>query len=77
MYLRCHEGPWAGELHFSAVLLDDASVATLEQYLVEQEKPRHLHVFFSNRSPALGDVNAWIHAPKYGGVSGLETLEDR
>jgi hypothetical protein len=38
-------------------------------------KPRYLHVFYSDRSPCLGNIEEWASGPKYGGTTGLEPLE--
>ena len=38
-------------------------------------EPRYFHEFYSDRSPALGNLLVWADAPKYGGVTGLEPLE--
>ena len=40
-------------------------------------KPRYIHVFTSDRLPCLGDFNEWANTTvKYGGVTGLEPMED-
>ena len=40
--------------------------------MTERGKPRYLHVFYSDRSPALGDLKKWVEGPKHGGSTGLE-----
>lgn len=66
---------WAGEIHFPTALLDPESVQHLEDVVVKENgKPRHLHVFYSDRHAALGQLSDWVNAPKYGGLTGLEVL---
>jgi hypothetical protein len=38
-------------------------------------KPRYRHVFYSDRSSCLGNLEEWASGPKYGGTTGLEQLE--
>jgi hypothetical protein len=56
--------------------LTESSLAKLEKHIADTGKPRHLHVFYTDRHPALGDLEDWIHAPKYGGSSGLDPIEE-
>jgi hypothetical protein len=45
------------------------------QHVAAAGRPRYLHVFYSDKSNCLGDLQQWAGAPKYGGVTGLEELE--
>lgn len=66
---------WAGEIHFPTALLDENSFKNLEESLAAAGKPRYLHVFYSDRHGALGDLSAWAMAPKYGGSTGMEVID--
>ena len=44
--------------------------------MLETEKPRYLHVFSSDRFPCLGDLKEWASGPKYGGITGMDPIEE-
>eukprot|EP01040_Poterioochromonas_malhamensis_P000639 gene639-681_t len=68
------KSPWEDEIHFPTALLDNESLGRLEEAVRAMNKPRYLHVFYSDRSVALGDLSEWAKGPKYGGVTGLEPI---
>lgn len=81
LYLKYDDGDtnvqrWAGEIHFPTALLDAVSCAKLEEAMKKVNRPRYLHVFSSERHPCMGNLSEWASAPKYGGETGLEPLEN-
>lgn len=70
------EERWAGEVHFPTALLDVDSLRILEEAMTKAGRPRYLHVFANDRNLCIGDMKQWATAPKYGGETGLEPLED-
>jgi hypothetical protein len=77
LYIKYDEGErWGGEVHFPTALLDEESLKNLEEVVTNAGRPRYLHVFASDRHGAMGDLQKWTDAPKYGGTTGLEPLGD-
>jgi hypothetical protein len=65
---------WRGEVHVATATLDDACVPRLEEHVRRTGKPRHVHVFYSDRAACLGDLDEWAGAAKLGGATGVEPL---
>lgn len=82
LYIKYDDPPtcterFAGEIHFPTALLDESSMRHLEAAMVAVDRPRYLHVFSSDRHSCMGDLEAWAHAPRYGGITGLEPLDTK
>ncbi|RYG68662.1 hypothetical protein EON64_04680 [archaeon] len=67
---------WAGEVHFPTALVDPISLQHLEEAVQKAERPRYLHVFYSDRHGCMGSLQDWAGATKFGGTTGLEALTD-
>lgn len=81
VYLKYDDGDteicrWAGEIHFPTALLDAESCSKLEEAMKKANRPRYLHVFTTERHQCMGNLSDWANAPKYGGKTGLEPLEN-
>jgi hypothetical protein len=70
---QCNE-KWAGEVHFPTAIVSRETFPNLEAAIKLAGRPRYLQVFVSDQHPAMGDLQEWVNAPKYGGVTGLEPL---
>lgn len=68
---------WGGEVHFPTALVDTETFSFLEETVIAAGRPRYLHVFTSDRHPCLGNLLEWSTGPKYGGVTGLEPVNDQ
>lgn len=65
---------WAGEIHIATATIDDACIPALEALVAARGKPRHVHIFASERAACLGDPTAWAAAPAFGGATGTEPV---